>query len=184
MHPYPINTLIGKDSEIFAEIHDIVAENAPKIAELSGSFKTQAQIRTLLADITQSDIDETLHINLPFYSDFGRHIRIGKNVFINTACVFTDLGGITLEDNVLIAPRVNIVTVNHPENPAERRGLILKPVHIKQNAWIGAGATILGGVTVGKNAIVAAGAVVTKDVPDNTIVAGVPAKVVRTIGAD
>ncbi|HGO5854155.1 TPA: sugar O-acetyltransferase [Mannheimia haemolytica] len=182
MHPFPLNQLIAPNSDNFKRIHDIVAQNAPKIAKLSGGFQSQEQIRAILADITQSDIDDTLSVNLPFFCDFGRHIRIGKNVFINTACVFTDLGGITIEDNVLIAPRVTIVTVNHPQNPAERRGVILKPVHIKQNAWIGAGATILGGVTVGQNAIVAAGAVVSKDVPDNAVVAGVPARVIKMIG--
>ncbi|WP_150538520.1 DapH/DapD/GlmU-related protein [Actinobacillus vicugnae] len=177
----PLDTLIPKGSAIFDEIHKIVAENAPKIAELSGTYQTPAQVRAILADITQSDIDESLHVNLPLYSDFGRHIRIGKNVFINTACVFTDLGGITLEDDVLLAPRVNIITVNHPSDPQARRGVIAKPVVIKKNAWIGAGATILAGVTVGENAIVAAGAVVTKDVPANSIVAGIPAKVVKSI---
>ena len=178
----PLNSLIEQGSRIFEDIHRIVAENAPKIAELSGKFQTQAEIQHLLSEITQSHIDETLHVNLPLYSDFGRHLRIGKNVFINTACVFTDLGGITLEDNVLLAPRVNIITVNHPTDPKTRRGVIVKPVVIKQNAWIGAGATVLAGVTVGENAIVAAGSVVTKDVPANTIVAGVPAKIVKTIG--
>lgn len=182
MHPFPLNQIIAPNSDDFKRVHDIVAENAPKIAKLSGGFQTQKQIRAILVDITQSDIDDTLTVNLPFFCDFGRHIRIGKNVFINTACVFTDLGGITIEDNVLIAPRVTIVTVNHPETPSARRGVILKPVHIKQNAWIGAGATILGGVTVGQNAIVAAGAVVSKDVPDNAVVAGVPAKVIKMIG--
>lgn len=182
MHSYPINELIAQDSPLFAEIHDIVAENAPKIAELSGGFKTQSEIRTLLAEITRSGIDDSLHVNLPFYSDFGRHIRIGRNVFINTGAVFTDLGGIVIEDNVLIAPAVKILTVNHPLDPKTRRGLILQPVHIKKNAWIGAGATILGGVTVGENAVVAAGAVVSKDVPDNAVAAGIPAKVVKMIG--
>ena len=183
MHKFPINEIISADSQLFHDIHQIVAENAPKIARLSGAYQTPEQIRTVLADITQSEIDETLHINLPFYSDFGRNIRIGKNVFINSGAIFTDLGGITLEDNVLIAPRVNILTVNHPENPAERRGVILKPVVIKKNAWIGAGATILPGVTVGENAIVAAGAVVSKDVPANTVVSGIPAKVLKTVGS-
>ena len=181
MHNFPIDQIIPAGSPLFNEIHRIADENAPKIAELSGTFRTQHAIRTVLADITQSKIDETLHINLPFYSDFVRHIRIGKNVFINSGAIFTDLGGITLEDNVLIAPRVNILTVNHPENPAERRGVILKPVVIKKNAWIGAGATILPGVTVGENAIVAAGAVVSKDVPANAIVGGIPAKVLKTM---
>lgn len=181
MHNYPLNQYIPADSEIFTEIHAIVAQNAPKIAELSGAFRTPEQIRAVLAEMTGSDIPDDLHVNLPFYSDFGKHIRIGKNVFINSGAMFTDLGGITLEDDVLIAPRVNILTVNHPEDPAMRRGLILKPVVIKKGAWIGAGATVLPGVTVGENAIVAAGAVVGKDVPPNTIVGGVPAKVIREI---
>lgn len=184
MHSFPPNRIIAPDSPEFADIHRIVAENAPKIAELSGAYKTQEQIRALLADITDTAMDDSLHVNLPFYSDFGRHIRIGKNVFINSGAMFTDLGGITLEDNVLIAPRVNILTVNHPENPAQRRGLVLKPVVIKTNAWIGAGATILPGVTVGENAIVAAGAVVSKDVPPDTVVGGIPARVLKKIATE
>lgn len=183
MHNFPIDQIIPAGNPLFDEIHRIADENAPKIAELSGAFRTQHAIRAVLAEITRSEIDETLHVNLPFYSDFGRHIRIGKNVFINSGAMFTDLGGITLEDNVLIAPRVNILTVNHPEKPTERRGLILNPVLIKKNAWIGAGATILPGVTVGENAIVAAGAVVSKDVPANTMVGGVPAKVLKIVGS-
>ena len=183
MHNFPLNQIIPAGSTLYDEIHRIADENAPKIAELGSGHHSQSTIRAWFADFTQSEIDDTLHVNPPFYSDFGRHIRIGKNVFINSGAMFTDLGGITLEDNVLIAPRVNILTVNHPENPAERRGLILKPVLIKKNAWIGAGATILPGVTVGENAIVAAGAVVSKDVPANTIVGGIPAKVLKTIEA-
>lgn len=184
MQSFPPNRIIAPDSPEFADIHRIVAENAPKIAELSGAYKTQEQIRALLADITGTEIDDSLHVNLPFYSDFGRHIRIGKNVFINSGAMFTDLGGITLEDNVLIAPRVNILTVNHPENPAQRRGLVLKPVVIRKNAWIGAGATILPSVTVGENGIVAAGAVVSKDVPPNSIVGGIPARVLKNIATE
>lgn len=183
MHHYPLNQLIAKDDAMFSEIHQIVAENAPKIAELSGAYKTQTEIQAILSELTQQSIDETLHINLPFYSDFGSHIRFGKNVFINSGAMFTDLGGITIEDNVLIAPRVSILTVNHPENPTDRRGVILQPVVIKQNAWIGAGATILPGVTIGENSIVAAGAVVSRDVPPNSIVGGVPARVIREIRA-
>ena len=183
MHHFPLNQTIPAGSPLYDEIHRIADENAPKIAELGSGHRSQSTIRASFADFTQSEIDETLHVNLPFYSDFGRHIRIGKNVFINSGAIFTDLGGITLEDNVLIAPRVNILTVNHPENPAERRGVILKPVVIKKNAWIGAGATILPGVTVGENAIVAAGAVVSKDVPANTVVSGIPAKVLKTVGS-
>jgi acetyltransferase-like isoleucine patch superfamily enzyme len=89
------------------------------------------------------------------------------------------LGGINIEDNVLIGPKVNLITENHPTDPTQRKSLILQPIHIKNNAWIGAGATILPGVTIGENSIVAAGAVVNKDVPANTIVGGVPAKIIK-----
>lgn len=181
MHAYPLNTYISPDSEMFHEIHEIVAQNAPKIAELSGKYQSPEHIRAILSDITQSTIDESLTVNLPFYSDFGRHIRIGKNVFINTGCTFVDLGGITLEDGVLLAPKVSLITVNHPLEADKRRGIVLSPVHIKQNAWIGAGAMVLAGVTVGKNAVVGAGAVVTKDVPDGAVVVGNPARIVKMI---
>lgn len=139
------------------------------------------QIRERLSEIIGSQIDTSTTIFIPFYTNFGQHIRIGKNVFINHACSFLDMGGITIEDDVLIGPRVNLVTENHPVDPAKRKQLDPKSILIKRNAWIGAGATILPGVTIGENAIVAAGAVVNKDVPANTIVGGVPAKFIRTM---
>ena len=168
MCDYPMNQHIPTDSNIYAEIQRIVAENAPLIAELSGTYRSQAEIRALLDKITDSEIDASLHVNLPLYSDFGRNLHIGKNVFINSGVMFTDLGGITLEDNILIGPHANIISVNHLAEPQARRGII-------------ANATILPGVTVGENAIVAAGAVVSKDVPPNTVVGGVPAKIIKTI---
>ena len=115
----------------------------------------------------------------PFHTNFGKHITIGNHVFINHGCSFLDLGGITIEDNALIGPKVNLITENHPIDPTQRKSLILHPILIKKNAWIGAGATILPGVTIGENSIVAAGAVVNKDVPANTIVGGVPAKIIK-----
>ena len=182
MNPaFPPNEIIAPGSAVYDEIHRIVDENAPLLAELNSGYHTPEAVRRLLGQITGSDIDESFRVNLPLFSDFGRHIRIGKGVFINTGAMFTDLGGITLEDNVLIGPRANIISVNHPINPAQRRGVILSPVIIRKNAWIGANATILSGVTVGENAIVAAGAVVSKDMPANTIVGGVPAKIIRHI---
>ncbi|WP_280515208.1 DapH/DapD/GlmU-related protein [Uruburuella testudinis] len=179
-HAFPINELIPAGSPVYDEIHRIVDENTPHIAKLGSGPRSAAEICALLSQITQTPVDESLRVNLPLYSDFGRHLRIGKNVFINTCVVLVDLGGITLEDNVLLGPCANIITVNHPADPAQRRGLILKPVVIRKNAWIGAGATILPGVTVGENAIVAAGAVVSKDVPPNTVVGGVPAKIIKS----
>lgn len=117
----------------------------------------------------------------PIYINYGKHINIGKNVFINFDCTFLALGGITIEDDVLIGPKVSLITENHPLNPKDRKGLIARPILIKKNAWIGTNATILPGVTIGENAVVAAGAVVSKDVPDNSIVGGIPAKIIKEI---
>lgn len=138
-------------------------------------------IRENLSEIIGTEIDASTNIFVPFYTNFGRFISIGKNVFINHACSFLDMGGITIEDHVLIGPKVNLITENHPINPNDRKSLICKPIVIKRNAWIGAAATILPGVTIGENAVVAAGAVVSKDVLANTIVGGVPAKLIKSI---
>ena len=142
---------------------------------------TTAEVRERLIDLTGSEIDTSTTIFPPFHTNFGRQLRIGKNVFINHACSCLDLGGITIEDDVLIGPKVSLISENHPLDPAQRGCLIGMPVLIKRNAWIGAASTILPGVTVGENSVVAAGSVVTKDVPPNTIVGGVPARVIRSI---
>jgi acetyltransferase-like isoleucine patch superfamily enzyme len=140
-----------------------------------------AKIRNLLSQITGSAIDESVAVFTPLYINYGKNTKIGKNVFINFDCVFLDLGGITIEDNVLIAPKVSLLSEGHPVSPQNRQSLVPGHIHIKKNAWIGAGATILPGVTIGENAIVAAGAVVSKDVPANTIVGGIPAKIIKEI---
>jgi len=140
-----------------------------------------AEIRDLLSQITGSEIDESVAVFTPLYINYGKNAKIGKNVFINFDCVLLDLGGITIEDNVLIAPKVSLLSEGHPVSPNERQSLIPGHIHVKKNAWIGAGATILPGVTIGENAVVAAGAVVSKDVPANTVVGGVPAKIIKTI---
>lgn len=139
------------------------------------------EIRELLSRITGKEFDRCSAIFPPFHINFGKHTTIGKNVFINFDCVFLDFGGITLDDGVFIAPKVSLLTEGHPVSSCDRHSLTVAPIHIKRNAWIGANATILQGVTIGENAIVAAGAVVTKDVLDNTIVGGIPAKTIRTL---
>ncbi len=139
------------------------------------------EVRNLLSQITGIEIDESTTVFTPLYINYGKHTKIGKNVFINFDCTFLDLGGITIEDNVLIAPKVSLLSEGHPILSEERHSLTVGHIHIKKNAWIGANATILQGVTIGENAIVASGAVVSKDVPDNTIVGGIPAKIIKTI---
>ncbi|MCW3090509.1 MAG: Maltose O-acetyltransferase [Ferruginibacter sp.] len=139
-----------------------------------------AEIRNLLSQITGSDIDESVAVFTPLYINYGKHTKIGKNVFINFDCVFLDLGGIAIEDNVLIAPKVSLLSEGHPVSPQSRQSLVPGHIHIKENAWIDAGATILPGVTIGENAVVAAGAVV-KDGAANTIVGGITAKIIKAI---
>ena len=159
-------------------------EHVARTIRLSASLNSSTSIdetRERLSEIIGSGIDPSTTIFVPFHTNFGRHTKLGKGIFINHACSFLDLGGITIEDDVQIGPRVNLVTENHPLDPADRKSLLLKSILIKKNAWIGAGATILPGVTIGENAVVAAGALVNKDVPADTVVAGIPAKVVRTI---
>lgn len=139
------------------------------------------KVRRLWGDITGVALSADSVIQIPVYVNIGLFTRIGKRVYINHACTLLDMGTITIEDDVLIGPKVNLISEGHPVAPEDRKSLIVKPVTIKRNAWIGAGATILPGVTVGENAIVAAGAVVNKDVPANTIVGGVPATVIKAI---
>lgn len=140
------------------------------------------EIRSLLGQITGTEIDESTMLFPPLYINYGKDIKIGKNVFINFDCTLLGLGGITIEDNVLIAPKVSLLSEGHPASPENRHSLIVGRIHIKKNVWIGANVTILPGVTVGENAIIAAGAVVSTDVRDNSVVGGIPAKVIKMIG--
>jgi acetyltransferase-like isoleucine patch superfamily enzyme len=146
------------------------------------SSTSLAMTRERFSELIQKPIDGSTTIFPPIQTNFGKHIFLGKNIVINHGCSFLDMGGIYIEDNVLIAPKVNLLTEGHPLDPALRRNtLIPGKIVVKEGAWIGAAATVLPGVTIGRNAIVAAGAVVTKDVEDNTIVAGTPAKVIKRV---
>lgn len=159
----------------------MIDKNQQLLQELNNSINSQDQVREKLSLITNQHIDDSVEIRLPFYSDFGRNIHLGKDIFINSGAMFTDLGGIYISDNVLIGPKVTIASVNHPAIPEKRREVEPEPVYIHQNAWLGANAVITPGVSVGENAIVAAGAVVTNNVPKNTVVAGVPARVIKVL---
>lgn len=146
---------------------------------LNSSYHTPDQVRELFSTLTNKPIDPSFCLFPPFYTDCGRNITVGKGVFINANCNFQDQGGITIGDHSLIGHRVTLATLNHGIAPDDRHTLYPAPIVIGKNVWIGAGATILPGVTLGDNAIVAAGAVVTKEVAPNTLVGGIPAKVIR-----
>ena len=138
------------------------------------------QVRALFSDLLGRPVDASFVLIPPFHATGGADTRIGRNVFVNQNCTFYDLGGLDIGDDVMIGPNVSLITSGHPLEPSQRRaGVVAKPIVIERNVWIAAGATIIGGVTVGENSVVAAGSVVTKDVPPNTLVGGNPARVIR-----
>jgi acetyltransferase-like isoleucine patch superfamily enzyme len=149
------------------------------------TFNDADKIRVLFSELIGKKVDDSFLLIPPFYTAGGDEIRVGRNVFINQNCTFYDLGGLDIADDVMIGPNVSILTAGHPLEPSQRRKTTIgKPIVIKRNVWIAAGATIIGGVTVGENSVVAAGSVVTRDVPPNTLVGGNPARVIRSINDD
>lgn len=136
---------------------------------------------SLLKELLRERIGEGSMIAPPISGAALDRIVVGKNVYINSGALFMARGGITIEDDVLIAANVQLISNNH--DPYDRAVLTCKPIVIKKGAWIGAGASIMPGVTVGKYAIVGAASVVTHDVPGYTVVAGIPAKIIKQLDA-
>lgn len=161
---------------------DAMSEEARKITfELNSSYHTQDEIADLLSRLTGREIPESVKVFPPLYSDFGKGLVIGRGVFINACCHFQDHGGVVIGDCSQIGHNVVFATLNHYLEPDRRRFTHAAPIVLGRNVWIGSNATILQGVTIGDNAVVGAGSVVTRDVPANTVVAGVPARPVRKI---
>jgi acetyltransferase-like isoleucine patch superfamily enzyme len=152
----------------------------PELNKLT--YADSEQVRSLFEDLTGEQVGEQFRLIPPFYADCGRRIRVGSRVFINQNCTFYSLAWISIGDDVLIGPNVSLITSEHPQAISKRRCELLgRPIVIESNVWIAAGATIIGGVTIGTNSVVAAGSVVTRDVPANVFVAGNPARVVRSL---
>lgn len=172
---------IPAGSELHLAFHAFSQEALKITAELNGSYHTPQEMRALMSRLTASEIDESFVLFPPFHTDCGKNTKIGKRVFVNAGCQFQDQGGITIGDDVLVGPQTIIATLNHDPDPDKRGGMFAKPVVICEKVWLGARVTICPGVTIGDGAIVAAGAVVTKDVQPRTVVAGVPAKAIKRI---
>lgn len=148
---------------------------------LNTAYHTPDEVRGLLSELFGYRVPESLRVFPPFYTDFGRNITVGRDVFINACCHFQDHGGVTIGDGCQIGHNVVFATLNHGLSPEDRQNTYPAPIVLGRNVWVGSNATILQGVTVGDNAVIAAGAVVTKDVEPATVVGGVPAKVIRRI---
>jgi acetyltransferase-like isoleucine patch superfamily enzyme len=147
------------------------------------TFNDADEIRAVFSELIGKKVSESFLLIPPFYTAGGNEIRVGDNVFVNQNCTFYDLGGLDIGDDVMIGPNVSILTTGHPLEPSQRRAATIgRPIVIERNVWIAAGATIVGGVTIGENSVVAAGSVVTKDVPSNSFVGGNPARLIRSIG--
>ncbi|HZH04821.1 MAG TPA: sugar O-acetyltransferase [Myxococcaceae bacterium] len=175
-------------------VHSRTPESAAMVASIKRAmaitatlnrltFNDSGKIRDLFSELIGKKVDESFSLIPPFYTASGEEIRVGRNVFINQNCTFYDLGGLDIGDDVMIGPNVNLITAGHPVEPSQRRTVTIgKPIVIERNVWVAAGATIIGGVTVGENSVVSAGSVVTKDVPPNTLVGGNPARIIRPVG--
>lgn len=163
----------------------VAAQRAQKLtAELNFTYHEPEEVVRLFSELIGKPVGEGFCLFPPFYTDYGQNITIGKGVFLNTSCHFQDQGGITIGDGTLIGHNVVLATLNHDMDPGKRHILHPAPIVIGKNVWLGANVTVLPGVTIGDGAVVAAGAVVTRDVPPNTVVGGVPAKVLRTLTPD
>ena len=176
------NAYIEANSDMHLHMHE-AADRARKItAEINNAYHTMPELRNLISGLIGQEVDDNFGLFPPFYTDYGMNIKLGKHVFINSGCCFQDQGGIEIGDNVQLGHQTVIATLNHDLNPQKRWNMIPAPVKIGNNVWIGSHATILSGVTIGDNAVIAAGAVVTKDVPANVVIGGVPAKIIKVIG--
>ena len=181
------------DADRTVKIHRRTPESAEMVANVKRAlaitpalnrltYDDADQIRALFGDLIGAAVDASFSLIPPFYTTHGLAIRVGRNVFINQNCTIDDLGGVDIGDDVMIGPNVSIITSGHPLEPSLRRSFVTAaPIVIERNVWIATGATVIGGVTVGENSVVAAGAVVTRDVPANSLVGGVPARIIRSL---
>jgi acetyltransferase-like isoleucine patch superfamily enzyme len=175
----------GKEVIAGSEVHQCMCELSQEAirltTELNNKYHTNEEIVAIMKKITGREVDDSFCLFPPFYTDCGKNLKIGKNVFFNAGCKIQDQGGITIEDGTLIGHNTVLATLNHSMSPEHRGNLLPAPIHIGKHVWIGANATICPGVSIGDGAVIAAGAVVNRDVDANTVVGGVPARVIKNL---
>ncbi len=170
------------DTEEIRLFMDEMSDEARRVTfRLNTAYHTPEEVRDLLSELFGYRVPQSLRVFPPFYADFGKNITVGENVFINACCHFQDHGGVTIGDGCQIGHNVVFATLNHGLAPENRSYTYPAPILLGKNVWVGSNATILQGVTIGDNAVIAAGAVVTKDVAANTVVGGVPARFIKRI---
>ena len=172
---------IWEGSQIHRFMQGVSQEALKLTVELNNSYHTPEEVREIFSKIIGKPVDNSFAMFPPFYTDCGKNITVGKNVFMNAGCKFQDQGGIIIDDGVLIGHNVVIATLNHNVDPNKRGNMTPASVKIGKNVWLGANVTVIPGICIGNGAIVAAGSVVTKDVPNNVMVAGVPAKFIKEL---
>ena len=171
-----------RENPEWKERFDELCQEAIRLGmEMNQQYHTPEELREIMSRLTGKKIDDTFRLFPPFYTDFGKNISIGKDVFINSGCHFQDQGGIEIGDGTLIGHNVVLATINHDLDPGENRKNHYAPIKTGKHVWIGSNATVMPGVTIGDWSVVAAGAVVTQDVPPMTVVGGVPAKILKRI---
>lgn len=173
--------MVSPDEPGYDKLINSIFETMRLAYELNDGYHTPEETRGYLSRITGREIDPSVTLLPPFYVDFGKNIRIGKRCWMQQGCTFFDRGGITLGNDVFIAPKVNLITINHDPDPDNRSATYGRPIVIEDKVWIGINSTVLPGVRIGYGAIVGANSVVTRDVPPMTVVGGNPAKVIKTI---
>ena len=165
--------------EMSSEELELSIKQSQLVFKLNNTMPMTEEYDEILKELFGENIGENSRIMAPISGAAFDHLKVGNNVFINSNALLMARGGITIDDDVMIAANVQLLSNNHDEY--DRQILVCKPIHIKKGAWIGAGVSILPGVTIGKYAIVGAGAIVTKDVGDYEVAVGVPAKIVKTL---
>ena len=174
----------GKEYVGSDELYGEVQRTMRLCAEMNSGWHSEEEVRQCLRRITTHDIHDDVRVFAPLHLNYGPGVEFGRDCFLNFGCTLLALGGIAIGDGAFIGPHCVLATEYHPEEPSRRHQLLTKPIAIGRNAWLGANVTVLAGVTIGENAIVAAGSVVTRDVPADTVVAGIPARMVREIHRD